>query len=142
VRAFCRETGQEPPGTPAEIVRCILESLALAHARVLGLLRAAAGADPEEIHVVGGGARNERLCRWTAAAAGLPVLAGPEEATLVGNMLGQALALGEITSLEEGREVVRASFAPRVYEPSDPDAWGEAGQRFSELSVAAAGGRA
>jgi rhamnulokinase len=138
VRAFCRETGQEAPQTPAQVVRCVLESLALAHARVIGKLRAAAGADPVEIHVVGGGARNERLCRWTAHAAGLPVLAGPEEATLVGNMLGQALAIGELASLGEAREVVRASFAPRVYEPSASAGWDEAGQRFSELSAAPA----
>jgi len=142
VREFCRETGQEPPGSPAEVVRCILESLALKHAQVIATLRAATGADPREIHVVGGGARNERLCRWTADAAGLPVLAGPEEATVVGNMLGQALAMGEIASLAEAREVVRASFAPRVHEPGASSGWDEAGGRFAELAGAPVEGRA
>jgi rhamnulokinase len=143
IRRFCLETGQEPPESPGEVVRCILESLALGHAQVIAALRTATGADPREIHVVGGGARNERLCRWTADAAGMPVLAGPEEATLVGNMLGQAMAMGEIDSLEEARQVVRASFAPRVHEPHGSGAWDEAGQRFAELAAAPAiGGRA
>jgi rhamnulokinase len=138
VREFCRETGQEPPEAPAEVVRCVLESLALKHAHVIGVLREATGADPAEVHVVGGGARNERLCRWTADAAGLPVIAGPEEATLVGNMLGQILAAGEVASLAEARDVVRASFAPRVHEPAGGGGWGEAGERFAGLLRAGA----
>ena len=81
------------------------------------MLAARTGAAPAEIHVVGGGARNELLCAWTAEAAGLPVLAGPEEATLLGNLLVQAIALGEIGSLAEARDVVRRSFAPTTYEP-------------------------
>jgi rhamnulokinase len=139
IREFCAETGQEAPETPAEVVRTVLESLALAHGQTVALLREATGAEPAEIHVVGGGARNERLCRWTADAARMPVLAGPEEATLVGNMLGQALATGELGSLAEGREVVRASFPPRVYEPSGSAGWDEAGERFAELLAAPAG---
>jgi rhamnulokinase len=139
IREFCAETGQEAPETPAEVVRTVLESLALAHGQTVAVLREATGAEPAEIHVVGGGARNERLCRWTADAARMPVLAGPEEATLVGNMLGQALATGELGSLAEGREVVRASFPPRVYEPSGSAGWDEAGERFAELLAAPAG---
>ena len=112
IRAFCAHTGQPEPDEPGAVVRCILESLALKHARddrpAARRHRRRAGG----VHVVGGGARNELLCRWTASAAGLPVLAGPEEATLLGNLLVQAIALGEIASLEEAREVVRASFAP------------------------------
>ena len=77
IREFCAETGQDEPTEPAAVVRCILESLALGHARVVELLDEVTGADPEEIHVVGGGAQNELLCQWTADAAGLPVLAGP-----------------------------------------------------------------
>jgi rhamnulokinase len=133
VRTFCQDTGQETPDTPAEVVRCILESLALKHASVVDLLRSVTGVEPTEIHIVGGGARNGRLCRWTADAAGLPVLAGPEEATLIGNMLGQLLAIGEIASMDEGREVVRASFSPSVYEPRGSQAWDEARDRLSEL---------
>ena len=87
----------------------------------------------DAVGVVGGGARNEQLCRWTAQASGLPVLAGPEEATLVGNLLVQAMALGELESLEDVRAVVRASFVPTVHEPTPLPEWDEARQRFAGL---------
>jgi rhamnulokinase len=130
---YCARTGQPGPDGPGATARCILESVALKHAATVDLLREVTGADPVELHVVGGGARNELLCRWTAQATGLPVLAGPEEATLVGNLLVQAMALGELRSLEEARAVVRASFAPTVYEPTPAAEWAEARQRFAEL---------
>jgi rhamnulokinase len=133
IAAFCERTGQPTPEDPGATARCILESIALKHAVTVDLLHEVTGADPVELHVVGGGARNELLCRWTAQATGLPVLAGPEEATLVGNLLVQAIALGEIASLEEARTVVRASFVPTVYEPTPSSEWNEARQRFAEL---------
>jgi rhamnulokinase len=140
IRAFCVRTGQEAPETPGAIARCALESIAFSHRRAIDLLREAAGAGPPEIHVVGGGARNALLCRWTADATSLPVLAGPAEATVIGNLLVQALALGELGSLEEAREVVRASFAPTLYEPSEHSVWEEAYGRFE--AIASANGRA
>ena len=99
------------------------------------MLASVTGVSPREIHVIGGGARNELLCRWTAEAAGLPVLAGPEEATLLGNMLVQAMALGEIASLAEGREVIGASVAPTAYEPQETSIWQEAKERFVEAAA-------
>ena len=132
VRAFCAHTGQAEPAGPGAVVRCILESLALTHAQTIDVLASVVGGSPREIHVVGGGARNELLCRWTADAAGLPVLAGPEEATLLGNLLVQAMSLGEISSLAEGREVVRASVVPTAYEPQETPEWQEAKERFAE----------
>jgi rhamnulokinase len=137
IEEFCRATGQPPPAGIAETVRCILESLALKHAETVETLRHAAGVEPVELCILGGGARNELLCRWTADAAGLPVLAGPEEATLVGNLLVQAMALGEIGSLAEAREVVRASFEPVRYEPRDEGAWLEARERLLAVEVGA-----
>ena len=131
IRSFCADTGQPEPDEPGAVVRCILESLALKHAQTIELLAAVSGAAPREIHVVGGGARNELLCSWTANAAGLPVVAGPEEATLIGNLLVQAMARGEIGSLAEAREVVRASFAPVVHEPNDEADWEDARARFA-----------
>jgi rhamnulokinase len=86
------------------------------------------------VHIVGGGARNELLCRWTAEAAGLPVLAGPEEATGIGNLVVQAIALGEIESLEQARQVVRASVEPTAYEPEGSSAWVEARERFEQVA--------
>jgi rhamnulokinase len=132
--SYCTRTGQPEPADDGAIVRCVLESLALKHADCVDELAALTGREIDEIHVVGGGAKNKSLCRWTANAAGRSVLAGPAEATLVGNLLVQAIALGELSSLEEGRELVRGSFAPSVYEPSDASAWTEARERFSALT--------
>jgi rhamnulokinase len=137
VQAYCAHTGQSDPGTPGAIVRCILESLALKHAETVDLLASVTGVAPAPIHVVGGGAHNELLCAWTASAAGVPVLAGPAEATLLGNLLVQAMALGELGSLAEARDVVRASFAPTVYEPED--GWAGARERFAAVSLPGVG---
>jgi rhamnulokinase len=131
VRAFCAETNQAEPVEPGEVVRCILESLALKHAQSIELLASVTGAAARAVHVVGGGARNELLCRSTAEACGLPVYAGPEEATLVGNLLVQAMSLGELDSLADARALVAASIAPTVYEPRDFEAWQEARGRFA-----------
>jgi rhamnulokinase len=127
----CRRTGQTEPAGPAETARCILESLALKHAETVELVAGVTGVSPAELHVVGGGARNDLLCRWTAEASGLPVLAGPEEATVIGNLLVQAIALGELGSLEDAREVVRRSFPLRTCEPTGASEWREARERFS-----------
>jgi rhamnulokinase len=133
IRAFCAATGQPQPTHPGAVARCVLESLALKHAETIETLAAVSGTRPREIHVVGGGARNELLCRWTAEASGLPVLAGPEEATVLGNLLVQAIAAGEISSLADGREVVRASVEPVVHEPVEAESWDEARSRFASL---------
>jgi rhamnulokinase len=134
IREYCARTGQQEPADPGALARCILESLALKHAQTLDLLRDAADATPAEVHVVGGGAQNDLLCRWTANASGLPVLAGPVEATVHGNLAVQAMALGELASLEDAREVVRRSVEPTVYEPEDEAAWREARERFDALA--------
>jgi rhamnulokinase len=134
IAAYCARTGQPEPADVGAIARCVLESLALKHAESVDELAALTGREIDEIYVVGGGAKNEPLCRWTANAAGRAVLAGPAEATLLGNLLVQAMALGEIASLDEARELVRRSFAPDVYEPSHEAAWAEARERFSALT--------
>jgi rhamnulokinase len=131
VRAFCAHTGQAEPVEPGAVVRCILESLALKHAQTVDLLASVTGTSPLELHIVGGGARNELLCRWTADASGRPVHAGPEEATLIGNLLVQAMSLGEIASLAEAREIVAASVAPTTYEPNESPAWRDAREQFA-----------
>jgi rhamnulokinase len=135
IAAYCARTGQPEPADVGATVRCVLESLALKHAESVDELAALTGREIDEIHVVGGGAKNDPLCRWTANAAGRAVLAGPAEATLLGNLLVQAMALGEIASLDEGRELVRRSFAPEVYEPADAQAWLEARERFAALTA-------
>jgi rhamnulokinase len=132
VAALCRETGQDPPPTPAATVRILLEGLALAYRRILGTIEDVVGWRPERVHVVGGGARNELLCQWTADATGLPVCAGPAEATATGNVLVQLLGLGRLGSLAEGRELVRRSLAVeiRTYEPRPDERWEAAANRL------------
>lgn len=133
---YCSRTGQPQPEGDGAIVRCIFESLALKHAETVDLLGRVTGRRLEELHVVGGGANNELLCEWTAAAAARPVHAGPAEATLVGNLLVQAMALGDISSLDDAREIVRRSFSPKTYEPATNAEWREARERFAVLSDA------
>lgn len=135
VQNYCFATGQPRPESVGEIVRCILESLALKHAQAVRALGAVTGTAPSEVHIVGGGARNELLCRWTADATGLPVLAGAEDSTLLGNLLVQLIALGEIGSIAEAREVVRASFPATRFEPVDSPEWEDARQRFEAIGV-------
>jgi rhamnulokinase len=133
IRRYCAETGQSVPAGPGEVVRTVLESLALKYRWVLGRLEALIGRRVPAIHVVGGGARNQVLCQWTADATGRPVLAGPVEATAIGNLLVQAMGLGAVADLAEARELVRRSFPPQVYEPRDPGPWEEAWVRFVAL---------
>jgi rhamnulokinase len=135
IRTFCAETGQDVPEDAGAVVRCVLESLALKHRQTTQLLREATGAVPPEIHIVGGGALNGPLCQWTADATELPVLAGPVEATAIGNLAAQAIALGELASLDEARHVIRASFEPTAYEPSASSAWLEAAERFDRIAT-------
>jgi rhamnulokinase len=113
----CRAAGLEPPGTRGEIVRSALVSLACKYRLVLERLERVTGRDVEVVHVIGGGARNELLCRLTADVLGVPVLAGPVEATALGNLLVQARAAGEVGSLDEMRTLAAASAEPVLYEP-------------------------
>jgi rhamnulokinase len=130
---FCRRTGQPAPTESGAVVRCCLESLALKYRWALEKLEGLMGNRLDVIHVVGGGSQNALLCQWTADATGRPVLAGPVEATALGNLLVQMLGLGLIGSLAEGREVVRRSVDVTTYEPRDGGRWDEQYQRFANL---------
>jgi rhamnulokinase len=128
----CTETGQTPPQSQAETVRCILDSLALAYRRTVRRAVELSGRDVEVVHLVGGGARNTLLCQLTADACGLPVVAGPVEAAALGNALVQARAGGAVTGgLPELRELLRRTLAVRTYQPSAgaETAWAAAGER-------------
>jgi rhamnulokinase len=127
---FCRKTNQPAPVEAGTVVRCALESLALRYRWVLERLEELLGRKLETTHVVGGGCQNTLLCQFTADACNRAVLAGPVEATAIGNVLVQAVGLGILGSLSEAREVVRNSFEVRTYTPKDPGAWEEPYQRF------------
>jgi len=137
IRAFCTRTGQPVPEDKGAMVRCVLESLALTYRSTLEKLEAMLGCELEVIHIVGGGSRNGLLSQFTADATQRPVLAGPVEATAIGNVLMQALALGEFASLQEARAVVRGSFEVVHYQPGDPTPWDAAYERFCELTIPA-----
>ncbi len=117
IRAACRDAGQRAPETVGEMYRCILESLAATYGAVLRELRMLTGLSFTRLHVVGGGAQNALLNQLTADACGIPVIAGPVEATALGNMLMQLVACGAIGSVAEGRALVRASFPTEDYQP-------------------------
>jgi rhamnulokinase len=127
---FCRRTGQPAPVEPGAVVRCALESLALRYRWVLERLEELLGRRLDVVHVVGGGSQNELLCQLTADACNRPVLAGPVEATAIGNVLVQALGLGLLGSLADAREVVCRSFGVRTFTPVNPESWHGPYERF------------
>jgi rhamnulokinase len=130
IRAYCRKTGQAPPDSEAAFIRSILESLALKYRLVIDQMQEVIGHPVERIHVIGGGSQNRLLCQLTADATGRPVSAGPAEATAVGNILVQAMALNLVKSHEEMRTIVRDSVRPTEYEPRREKTWREAFERF------------
>jgi rhamnulokinase len=135
IAAYCRVTGQTPPDlqAPGSVMRCVLESLALAYRLVLEQTEALTGYRFHGLHVVGGGTRNETLLQLTADAIGRPVWSGPTEATAIGNLLGQLMASGRIANSGEGRALVRESFPIRTFEPQSREGWDEAFHRFQAL---------
>jgi rhamnulokinase len=119
------------PGTPAQFVRCILDSLALAYRRALLDAQSLSGRHADVVHIVGGGARNDLLCQLTADATGLPVVAGPAEATALGNVLVQARALGAAPATLPGlRALLRSCLALRTFSPDGGGAWESAAARL------------
>jgi rhamnulokinase len=132
IAAACRATGQRPPSTPEETVRCIVDSLALAYRATLQAACELSGRDVDAVHIVGGGVRNELLCQLTADACGVPVIAGPVEAAAIGNVLVQARAAGVVAGgLAQLRALTRATQPLRRYEPRANGAqWAEAALRI------------
>jgi hypothetical protein len=131
IEDFCAKSGPEAPRTRTAVVRCVLESLALAYRRMLRLAQTVADREIDVVHVIGSGSQNELLCQLTADACGLPVLAGPVEASTLGNVLVQARALGApLPDLTAMRALVRATHELRRYEPQGkPADWDAAESR-------------
>jgi rhamnulokinase len=131
IAAYCVRTGQRAPADQGAVVRCILESLALAHRSALRTAAELAGRDLDVVHLVGGGSRNDLLCQLTADATGLPVVAGPTEATALGNILVQARAHGLVADRTAMRRLVAGTQHLRHYRPSgDQRAWDAAADRI------------
>jgi rhamnulokinase len=127
---YCRRTGQPAPSGPPAYTRAILESLAFKYRMVLESLEEISGMRFEEIRIMGGGSKNRMLNQFTADATGRPVVAGPAEATALGNIAMQMLAVGAVSSLTEARQIIDRSFPVEIFEPSNSDLWNIQYKRF------------
>jgi rhamnulokinase len=123
IAAHCRRTGQTVPTSPGVFARVILESLAVGYARVARMMEELTGKRFKTLHIVGGGCQNHLLNQMAADATGMTVMAGPIEATALGNILTQAMATGDVASLEAGRALVAKSLAAKPFVPGDRAAW-------------------
>ncbi len=130
IRKYCTSTSQHIPASHAEIVRCIFESLALKYNHIMGLLKQFAPFPIEKLHVIGGGSKNPLLNQFTANAIGIPVVAGPSEATAIGNIMIQAKAAGVVDSLPEMRKIICDSVQLDEFVPKDTGLWTKAYHQF------------
>lgn len=133
ITEYCISTGQTAPSCHADFVRCIFESLSLKYKYVLGKIKGLAPFPIEKLHVIGGGSKNPLLNQWTANALGIPVIAGPSEATSIGNIMIQAKAAGCVETLTEMRRIIRESVHLDEFMPENAAEWEAAYQKF--LSV-------
>lgn len=133
IRDYCKRTGQPIPETRGQIVRCIFESLSLRYRQVLDDLHSLSSQSIETLHVIGGGSRNDLLNQWTANATGIPVIAGPSEATAIGNIMLQAIAAGKAQDVSSMRKLVAQSIPLKTFQPQDAAIWTEAYTLFRQL---------
>jgi rhamnulokinase len=133
VQQYCRETNQPVPDTTGEIIRCIIESLALKYRFVLERTEKLVNNNFSGLHMVGGGIQNKMLCQFTANAISRPVLAGPVEATALGNIVVQYIALGYIKDIHEARLLIKESIDIKIYEPKETDEWNSAYEKFCKI---------
>ena len=135
IQTYCSDSHQPVPHTRGQIVRCIFESLALRYRQVLDNLRTLSPHPIETLHVIGGGSRNELLNRWTANAVGIPVVAGPSEATAIGNIMIQALAAGTAKDIASMRQLINRSISLETFYPEDTDVWDAAYLHFKQVTM-------
>lgn len=133
IQKYCERTGQYVPQTVGEIVRCIYESLALKYYHSFLNLKKISGKNFEGINIVGGGTKDPLLCQMAANACDTTVYAGPIEATALGNIAVQMIAIGEIKDLKEARRIIKDSFETKQYQPKDVEAWQEAYRKFTDI---------
>lgn len=133
IKSYCQNTGQYVPQTDGEVVRCIFESLALTYKKAITRLESILGYPLPVLHIVGGGSQNTTLCQFTANAIAKPVVAGPVEATAIGNIVCQLIALGEIKDLSQARQIIAESFPTKTYQPENIAPWEEAYVKFCNI---------
>lgn len=133
IRNYCRRTGQNEPKDVGSIIRCCLESLALRYRWVIEALEQLSQESLNSIRIVGGGSQNALLNQFTADACKRPVISGPIEATALGNIMMQAIASGDIKSLEEGRKAIAASVSQQSFQPQASQDWDKAFTKFKAL---------
>lgn len=134
IQEYCRRTGQPVPQTPGEIMRCIYQSLACEFALTLGEISALTGNRYNRIHMIGGGTKDKLLCQLTADAAGIPAVAGPTEATALGNGISTLIALGEIKDIRTARKMIVDSGLTEEFQPREHESWLEPLERFRKLT--------
>jgi rhamnulokinase len=133
IRDYCKRTNQPVPETVGQVTRTIYESLAFKYRYVADLLMAISGQPIEKLHVIGGGSQNQLLCQMTADALGIEVIAGPAEATALGNAVVQFISRGELANLAEARQMLSETIETTMYEPKHRAAWEENYQRYKAL---------
>ena len=133
IRAYCKNTGQRVPETIGQLVRCIYESLALKYRLALEQIGECTGKNFDVLHLMGGGTKDGFLCELVAQSLGIPVVAGPIEATALGNIILQLIALGEIESVEKGREIIAETEKVKIFKEAHTDDWDEAFERFCKV---------
>ncbi len=133
IRTYCKNTNQPVPETVGQLVRCIYESLALKYRLALGQIGECTGKKFDVLHLMGGGTKDGFLCELTSQSLGIPVVAGPVEATALGNILLQLIALGEIESIEEGRRLIAKTEKVTTFINEHTPDWDEAYERFCKI---------
>ena len=133
IARYCRDSGQPEPDSVGSLARCIFESLALKYRFLIDRINLIRGRNIQMLHIVGGGSRNEMLNQFTADSLGIPVTAGPVEATAAGNIIMQAIATGHLDNLAAGRKMIKDSFPVKVFEPQNTSPWQEAFGKHEKL---------
>lgn len=135
IRSFCKKTSQPVPESDGALVRCIYESLAMKYRFAVNRLSENTGRKFDVLHLLGGGTKDSFLCQMTADSLGIPVIAGPAEATALGNILLQLIALGDIKDIDEGRALIRKQEHVKLYQPEDTDSWKKAYKKFCAAAL-------
>ena len=133
IKDYCKHTNQNVPETTGAVIRCIYESLAMKYRYAIEQIRENTGKDFDVLHLLGGGTKDSFLCQMTADSLGFDVVAGPTEATAIGNIMLQLIALGEIGSVDEAREIIKKSEKVKIYKPENHSEWEKAYDEYIRI---------